>query len=81
MTCNNIRMKKKIIYAAILVLIAIAAPSCSKTCKNCKLVTRDSNGSIVNSGDPTQYCGADLVGIEATPATTVGGNTTKYECD
>jgi hypothetical protein len=75
-------MKKKIIYAVCLILLVFTAPSCSKACKNCKLVTRDSNGNIVgNPGDPTQYCGVDLTAKEIDPGTTVGGNTTKYECD
>jgi hypothetical protein len=75
-------MKKKIIYAVFLILVVLAAPSCSKTCKTCKLVKRDSSGNIVgNPGDPTEYCGVELTAIEATPATTVGDNTTKYECD
>jgi hypothetical protein len=75
-------MKKKITYAVFLILIAVGAHSCSTGCKNCKLVTRDSSGNIVGTpGSPTQYCGVELTAIEATPGTTVGGNTTKYECN
>jgi hypothetical protein len=77
-------MKKKLIFASAFVLLAWSVTSCDallKDCKFCKLVTRDSSGAVVTSGSDTEYCGTDLVTIKATPPVTVGGNTTKYECN
>ena len=79
-------MKKKIIFAAAFILIAWSVTSCDallKKCKTCKIVTRTSGGTEVTSGSPTEYCGTDLVTIQATPAITdpVTGNITKYECN
>jgi hypothetical protein len=77
-------MKKKIIYGVFLILIVIAAPSCSKTCSTCQIVTRDSTGAIVDSGSGTQYCGADLIAFKAANPTVtnpVNGNVTKVECN
>jgi hypothetical protein len=73
-------MKKRIIYAIFLIFIVLAAPACSKDCKSCKMVyyvgtTRDHEGSA------TQYCGSELLIIEATAPTTVGSYTVKYECN
>jgi hypothetical protein len=73
-------MKKKIIFGAFLLLLLVGAPACKDTCSFCKAVTRDSGGSVVTSGSETEYCGADLIAIKATPPVTIGGNTTKYEC-
>jgi hypothetical protein len=73
-------MKKKIIYAVFLILIVIAVPSCSKTCKSCKKVYY--NGTTRDHEDPSyQYCGTELITIEATPPETIGGVTVKYECN
>ena len=74
-------MKKKIIYAVCFIVFLITAPSCSKTCSFCKLVTTDSGGNVINSGSETEYCGADLIAFKAANLpTTVGGNTTTYSC-
>ena len=81
MTRNNDSMKKKLIYAAFLILFVLAAPACSKTCKTCKKVTYDSSGSVVSSDSPAQYSGTELLGIEATPPVTIGGQTAKWECN
>jgi hypothetical protein len=73
-------MKKKIIYALFLILFVIAAPSCSKTCKNCKKVYY--TGTTYDHEDSaTQYCGAELVTIEATGSRTIGSYTVKWECN
>lgn len=73
-------MKKKIIYAVFLISIVLAAPSCQKDCKTCKKVyyvgtTRDHEDSA------SQYCGAELITIEATGSVTVGSYTVKWECN
>jgi hypothetical protein len=77
-------MKKKIIYAVCFIVFLITAPSCSKTCSTCQIVTRDKNGAIVDSGSGTQYCGADLIAFKAanpTVTNTSNGNVTSVECN
>jgi hypothetical protein len=75
-------MKKRIFYLACLILLASVATSCGKLagdCKNCKKVYYI--GTIWDHDDSeTQYCGTDLIAIEATGPQTVGSYTVKWEC-
>lgn len=76
-------MKKKIIYVAGFVLIAWSVTACESlfsSCKNCKQVTY-SSGNIVSEGSETEYCGADLIKIQAIADVTVGNTTVKWECN
>ena len=73
-------MKKKLFFAAFLVLVAITFISCDKTCKTCKQVTYV-NGTYESETSGTQYCGTELITIEATPDVTIGQTTTKWECN
>jgi hypothetical protein len=75
-------MKKKIIYVLFLFLVAWGFTSCEslfQNCKMCKTVTYE-NGSIINEGTESEYCGADLLTKEATPDVVVGALVTKVEC-
>jgi hypothetical protein len=74
-------MKKKLIFAAAFVLMAWSFNSCSlfNKCKMCAYVEYE-NGSVINTGTETEYCGSDLVKQEAIPDMTVGSITTKVEC-
>jgi hypothetical protein len=75
-------MKKKLLYVAGFVLIAWSVTSCDslfKSCKFCKQVTYTS-GNVTNEGSETEYCGADLVKVQAIPDATVGNTTVKWEC-
>jgi hypothetical protein len=77
-------MKKKVFYLVCFVGLAWAMNSCdaiSKTCKNCKIVRYDASGAKISEDSPTQYCGAELVGIQAQTPQTVGGVTAKWECN
>jgi hypothetical protein len=77
-------MKRKLWFGALFLLISFAVTSCEKLggCKVCNLVTRTSSGDIVDEGSDTEYCGTDLITVQATPAVTnpVTGEITKYEC-
>jgi hypothetical protein len=77
-------MKRKLIYVAGFVLIAWSVTACDslfKSCKYCKQVKiQESSGSIISEGDESEYCGADLVKVEAIGNVTVLGVTTKWEC-
>ena len=75
-------MKKKIVYAVFLLFVAWAFTSCEslfQNCKMCRSVTYE-NGSIINEGTESEYCGADLITKEATPDIVVGALVTKVEC-
>ncbi len=77
-------MKKKILFTAALLCMMISFHSCDKlsNCQVCKQVTRDSSsGNVISSGSEAEYCDAELIGIKATPPVTVGGQTTKWECN
>jgi len=75
-------MKKKLIYFAGFLLIASSVSSCEglfQICKTCKYVTYE-GGNVISEGSPVEYCGDDLLVIEATPPVVTGNLTTKYEC-
>jgi hypothetical protein len=76
-------MKKKILvrlfFLSTLVIMAVSFDSCQNTCKMCAVNEYD-NGSLVNAGTESQYCGTDLIKEEAIPDVTVGNITTKVEC-
>jgi hypothetical protein len=74
-------MKKKLLFGASFVFIAWAVTSCEalSDCQFCKNVTYE-NGSVINSGAETEYCGADLIAQKAKPNVIVGSLTTKVEC-
>ena len=75
-------MKRKVLYAASFVFIAWAATSCEalNDCKVCRLVTTDTSTGQVNEGYETEYCGAQLLAIEAQKPVVVGSQSTVYEC-
>jgi hypothetical protein len=76
-------MKKKVLYLVCFVILACSVNSCdmlSKNCKTCKKVYY--TGTTVDHEDSaTQYCGTELVTIQATPPVTIGGYTVKWECN
>jgi len=76
-------MKKKIIIAVFFIFIAGAATSCEDLmqCKKCRLVsTNSSTGEVIEDPNETEYCGAQLIAIEATRPVVVGNVTTKHVC-
>jgi hypothetical protein len=80
LTGNIAYMKRKLFFGASFLFIAWAFTSCeSLGCKFCKTVTYE-NGSVIQSGTETEYCGADLVTKENTPDIVVGSLVTKVEC-
>jgi hypothetical protein len=75
-----ISMKRKLLYAFGFVVITLSFSSCDKTCKVCQQNTYDSNNVLLTSGDEKEYCGTELVGVEATQPYTILGVTTKWVC-
>jgi hypothetical protein len=72
-------MKRKLIFASGLILIAIAFTACEKTCKVCATNTYES-GTLVIPGAESEYCGPDLLAKEATPDINVGVQSIRVEC-
>lgn len=78
---NAFKMKRKLLYAVSIILMAWSATSCEALgeCKFCKIVTKE-NGQVTSESGETEYCGAELIAIQAKGSTTVGSVTTSYEC-
>ena len=75
-------MKRKLFFTAALILIAWAFTSCEtiRDCKTCKQVTYIDE--VWNHEDsPTEYCGAALLVVEATPDYINGNERTTWECN
>ena len=79
---NFVRMKRKLLFGAAFLFVVWAATSCEalSDCKFCKMVTTDSATGDVTDGFETEYCGADLIAIEAKTPTTTGTLTTTWSC-
>ncbi len=79
---NTTIMKKGLLFVASFLFIAWAFTSCTalSDCKFCKLETTDSSNGQVTDGSETEYCGAQLIAIQAKSPVTTGTLTTKYTC-
>jgi hypothetical protein len=76
-----IKMKKKLLFAAALVFITLAFTSCTKTCKTCKQVAYVNGSWDHDIKSDQEYCGAELLTIEATPDAPIGNEIVKWECN
>jgi hypothetical protein len=79
-------MKRKLIYAASVVIMALAFTACETLtdCENCQLITYNSSGGVVDEGVSAEYCGAALITFKAANPDVynpVTQNTTKLECN
>jgi hypothetical protein len=77
-------MKRKLLFGAVFLFVVWAATSCEKSCKTCKIVTRTSDGTEVDSNGGSEYCGAEIAAYKlANPTITnpVSHNVTKVECN
>lgn len=76
-------MKKRLLYAVALLVIATAFTGCEgllNNCKICRLNTYE-DGVLIQSLNEAEYCDADLISIQAQPAEYGDGTVTKWECD
>ena len=77
------KMKRKLAYAASLLLVACTFTACDMLgggCQTCQTVSYE-NGNPIDWGTPAEYCDDDLVTIKTTPPTTINGVTTQWECN
>jgi hypothetical protein len=75
-------MKRKLIFAAVYILITLAFNSCEglSGCKTCKQVTYI-NGVYDRDGGPVEYCGAALLAIEVATDIVQNNERTTWECN
>jgi len=73
-------MRKSLILATCFIIITLSFSSCEKNCKVCQQNTYDSGNHLLSAGTETDYCGADLLVIEATKDVTYAGVTTRWVC-
>jgi hypothetical protein len=73
-------MKRKLMYVAGFIFMALSVTTCTKNCKLCAQNDYNSSGTLTRSGSESERCDAELIRIEATPDVTVLGVTTKWEC-
>ena len=77
------KMKRKLAYAAGLLLVACTFTACDMlggSCQTCQTVSYE-NGNPTAWGIPAEYCDDELVAIKATSPWTVNGVTTQWECN
>ncbi len=55
--------------------------SCQEDCKDCKSVTTDATGDVIQEGTTKEYCDQDLEQKENEPPVTIGDQTTKWVCE
>lgn len=77
------KMKRVLIIAGGFILMTMALTSCEslfQKCKVCELVKYDEDGKEFDRGTPIEYCGAELLAIEAKGTWEIGKLTAKWEC-
>ncbi|NSW45497.1 MAG: hypothetical protein HPY79_06770 [Bacteroidales bacterium] len=68
-------------YLFVILFITFAFSSCTKDCKECKTVTTDAQGNVVQTSSSNEYCDEDLEKKENEEPVVVGDNTTKWVCE
>jgi hypothetical protein len=73
---------KKIAQVFSLVIISLAFTSCEGLLDNCKVCSLNTyeDGALILSQSEAEYCDAELISIQATPAQTNGNLVIKWEC-
>jgi ABC-type proline/glycine betaine transport system substrate-binding protein len=75
-------MKRKLFFAGVLFFVAMAFNSCEilNDCKTCRQVTYVDN-AWDHETNPSEYCGASLLAIEAQADIISGDSRTTWECN
>ena len=79
-------MKRKIFSAILFLFIAFGFSACEALtdCETCKIVTRNSSGTIIATDIEGEYCGATLIAWKAANPTVTNsttGEVTSLECN
>ena len=74
-------MKRKLIYCMFFLLMTLSFTACENLtgCKVCRQVTYV-NEQIEQEGTETEYCGAELIAIEAASDIVTGNTRVAWEC-
>jgi hypothetical protein len=73
-------MKRILLFAALFIICSCTFISCEDTCKTCRQVTYINN-VYDHEGSLAEYCGTDLLAIEAMDDVVIGNTRTAWECD
>jgi len=75
-------MKKKLAYAAGLLVIVCSFTACDMIGGNCQVCQLNSyeDNILIATVREAEYCDDELLAIKAIPPETSGGVTTKWEC-
>jgi len=73
-------MKRALFFTGLFVICSCTFTSCEDTCKVCKQVTYIDN-VYDHEGSKGEYCGADLISIEAMDDVIIGNTRTTWECN
>lgn len=79
-------MKRKILAGLLFLFIALGFSACEalSDCETCRIVTKNSSGTVTDSGVEAEYCGATLIAFKAANPTVtdpVTGSVTTLECN
>ena len=77
------KMKRKLAYAASLLLVACTFTACEiigDNCEICQIVSYE-NGNPFAYGPESDFCGDDLFKIKTKPPETSGSITTQWVCN
>lgn len=77
------KMKRKLAYAAGLIVIAFTFTACEMlgdNCEICQIVSYE-NGNPFLYGPESEFCGDELFAIKTQPPETSGSVTLKWECN
>ena len=75
------RMKRKLIYSAVFIIMSLTLTSCESItgCKVCRQVTYVDE-KVEQEGNESEYCGAELIAIEAASDVVTGNTRVSWEC-
>lgn len=79
-------MKRKILSGLLFLFIAFGFTACEalNDCEKCRIVTKNSSGTVTDSGVEAEYCGATLIAFKAANPTVtdpVTGSVTSLDCN
>jgi hypothetical protein len=75
------RMKLKLFYCAVFIIMSWTFTSCESItgCKVCRQVTYVDE-KVEQEGNESEYCGAELIAIEAASDVVTGNTRVSWEC-
>ena len=72
---------RRLTFIAILAVFAFALASCMEDCKECKIVTYATDGTVESEASQGEYCGDDLDEVDGQSETDPSGITSEWVCE